>query len=42
MQATYSETSKDDLSDAKDVNTWYALEHFLKQIQQEMQEEIDR
>lgn len=30
MQATYSETSKDDLSNAKDVNTWYALEHFFK------------
>lgn len=42
MQATYSETSKDDLSNAKDVNTWYALEQFLKQIQQEMCEEIDR
>lgn len=42
MQATYSETSKDDLSNAKDVNAWYAVEQFLKQIQQEMCEEIDR
>ena len=42
MQAQYSESSKDDLFDTKDVNAWYAVEQLLKPLQQEICEEIDR
>ena len=42
MQAKYTESSKDDLFDTKDVNAWYAVEQLLKPLQQEITAEIDR
>ena len=42
MQAKYSESSKEDLFDMKDVNAWYAVEQLLKPLQQEIAAEIDR
>lgn len=40
--ATYTESSKDDLFDTKDVNAWYAVEQLLKPLQEEITAEIDR